>query len=451
MAKNKRINVRAILANPDLRRKLMVSTIQATQAREGIDTTEEQADRAYYVVSEGERATFFALKPFRGAKKGETDKRNEVFVRSVRGETKDARFDVARRDFCTVKASPLIYAQVRVLSPLIRDITPLDPGWACVRGGMNSTASEQFVRHHWEVSAGSTKEWVRYAKGGDYARYYADLELVFDWTDDGSEFRAMVKEKYGSESRFVKSPEFYFRRGLTWTEKSSLGLSVRILERGAIFNVAGPAAFPNSRDDEWYLLGILNSSFVAYVAWAFSGRNYGASYISTIPIPSGTGARSRIEETAMDLFDRKARWDEGNETSTRFQCSWLLREDLFDAAARLSFRLSHLAKCEEAEEARLQQLHAELTDDIYKVYSVSVGTRAVIEESVSDRPAEILWPQMAGKTDEQKRMEHVWRLLSYAVKRVVEADGDGIVPLHLSVGRGKLPRSPSRRARGALP
>jgi hypothetical protein len=44
----KRVNVKAILADPDLRRKLMVSTIQATQAREGIDTTEAQANRAYY-------------------------------------------------------------------------------------------------------------------------------------------------------------------------------------------------------------------------------------------------------------------------------------------------------------------------------------------------------------------------------------------------------------------
>ena len=428
MAKNRRVNVKAILADPDLRRKLMVSTIQATQAREGIETTEEQADRAYYVVSEGERATFFALRPFRGVKRGETDRRNEVFVRAIRGETKDARFDVARRDFCTVKGSPLIYAQVGVLSPLIRETTPLDPTWASVRGGMNSTASEQFVRHHWEVSIGSTREWVRYSKGGDYARYYRDLDLVFDWTHEGTEFRAIVKEKYGSESRFVKSPEFYFRRGLTWTEKSSLGFSVRILESGAIFNVAGPAAFPVSRDDEWYLLGVLNSSFVAYVAWAFSGRNYGASYISTIPIASTNGARSRIEETARELFDRKARWDEGNETSTRFKCPWLVLQDLFDSAAGLNSRLSRLAQFEAAEEARLQRQHAELTDEIYKLYSVPDGTRAVIEESLAGRPAEILWREVAGKTAEQKRMEHVWRLLSFAVKHVIEMDEDGIVP-----------------------
>ena len=83
MAKNRRVNVKAILADPDLRRKLMVSTIQATQAREGINTTEEQANRAYYVVTEAERATFFELDRFRGAKRGEQDTRHEMFVKDA--------------------------------------------------------------------------------------------------------------------------------------------------------------------------------------------------------------------------------------------------------------------------------------------------------------------------------------------------------------------------------
>ena len=48
---SKRVNVKAILADADLRRMLMVSTIQATQAREGVDTSPEQAGRAYYVVT----------------------------------------------------------------------------------------------------------------------------------------------------------------------------------------------------------------------------------------------------------------------------------------------------------------------------------------------------------------------------------------------------------------
>jgi hypothetical protein len=44
---NKRINLKAILADPTKREKLMVRCIIAAQAREGIRTTVEQATRAY--------------------------------------------------------------------------------------------------------------------------------------------------------------------------------------------------------------------------------------------------------------------------------------------------------------------------------------------------------------------------------------------------------------------
>ena len=43
----KRVNVRAILADPQLRRELVVGVIVATQAREGITTTKVQAEHAY--------------------------------------------------------------------------------------------------------------------------------------------------------------------------------------------------------------------------------------------------------------------------------------------------------------------------------------------------------------------------------------------------------------------
>lgn len=42
--------LKSILDNPILRRELMVLIIQATQARAGIETTKEQAERAYDAV-----------------------------------------------------------------------------------------------------------------------------------------------------------------------------------------------------------------------------------------------------------------------------------------------------------------------------------------------------------------------------------------------------------------
>lgn len=45
-----RVDIKAILRCPKLRRELFVTTIIATQAREGVTTTREQAERAYAVV-----------------------------------------------------------------------------------------------------------------------------------------------------------------------------------------------------------------------------------------------------------------------------------------------------------------------------------------------------------------------------------------------------------------
>jgi hypothetical protein len=52
-----RIDLKAILRDPAKRRKLMVRTIIATQAREGITTTQEQAEAAYDKVQNDRRRT----------------------------------------------------------------------------------------------------------------------------------------------------------------------------------------------------------------------------------------------------------------------------------------------------------------------------------------------------------------------------------------------------------
>ena len=144
MASKRRVDVRGILADPDLRRKLMVPTIQATQAREGIETTPEQAERAYYVVTEGERTAFFDLERFRG--KGlEPDRREEMFVKALRPETeKNVRFDVARRDFSTVETSPLAYRRIGLLAHILSEAPALDPTWATAAQGLATADDSRF-------------------------------------------------------------------------------------------------------------------------------------------------------------------------------------------------------------------------------------------------------------------------------------------------------------------
>ena len=430
MARNERVNVKAILADPDLRRKLMVRTIQATQSREGIETTEEQAEKAYYVVTESERAAFFALRSFRGAKKNEMDARNEAFVRCLRGATEGVRFDVARRDFGLVESSVLAFRNLEWLAPLARRFAPLVPQHGRARSGLNTTEIERFVRQRWEVGMdASRRSWVTFAKGGDFCRFYTDWDLVFDWTDDGAEYKQVVASKYGSSSRFVKSEDEYFKEGITWVQTTNLGINARVLPDTGIFGVASPTVFPSDPKQQFCLLGVMNSVVFDALARCVATRNWGATAVGTLPTPPLTKKPSAsIARHAEDIHSAKASWDRGNEISSDFSRPWMLHDSWFDADAAISGRLSALATQEQKEEARIVRLYAAINDEVYKLYGIPDSTRAIIEETLDERPPEVLWPQMEHRTAEQKRMEHVWRLLSYVIKRVVEADEDGVIP-----------------------
>ncbi|MDD9980981.1 MAG: hypothetical protein OXU81_06410, partial [Gammaproteobacteria bacterium] len=440
MAPNERVNVKAILADPDLRRKLMVRTIQATQAREGIETTTDQAERAYYVVTEGERAAFFALSPFRGAKKNGTDTRNEALVRCLRGAANDVRFDVTRRDFGLADGSVLAFQNLGWFAPLVRRFAPLVPQHGHTRSGLNTTEIERFVRQRWETGIyASRRRWVTFAKGGDFCRFYADWDLVFDWTDDGAAYKQVVASKYGSASRFVKSEDDYFKKGITWVETTVLGINARVLPATGIFGVQSPTIFPSDPKRHYLLLGVMNSVVFDALAHCVGTRHWGATAIGALPTPLLTKEPSAsVARNAEDIHSAKASWDRGNEISSDFRRPWILHDSWFDANTPISQRLSALAAEEQRAEAQILRLYAAINDDVYKLYGIPDSTRAIIEENIGERPPEILWPQMKRKTAEQKRMEHVWRLLSYAVKRVVEADADGLVPFSPLSGEASL-------------
>ncbi|MCI0718568.1 MAG: hypothetical protein L0338_06280, partial [Acidobacteria bacterium] len=132
---SKRVDLKKILADSDLRRRLMVSTIQATQAREGIQTTAAQASRAYYVVTEGEKTSFFDLDKFKPGK-GQRDLRHEMFVRALLSAPNQVRFDIARRDFAAIDGAPLNYRGIGSVAHIFREAPALEPGWGIAAQGL---------------------------------------------------------------------------------------------------------------------------------------------------------------------------------------------------------------------------------------------------------------------------------------------------------------------------
>jgi len=189
-----------------------------------------------------------------------------------------------------------------------------------------------------------------------------------------------------------------------------------------------------------FLLGVGNSSIVEYILRGLiSFGAWEAGAVKRIPVPKPTREiREQIEIFSRSIYDAKAAWDNGNEVSTRFCTPWILINQIGSQSKRMYELLLQLLDFEAAEDSRLQQLYAKLDDTVYQLYSIPDKVRKNIEHTLRERPAEVIWPQMEGKSAEQKRMEHVWRLLSYVVKRVVEADEDGIVPYLTLSGESSL-------------
>ncbi len=446
MVKNERIKIRQILADPDLRRKLMVPVIQATQAREGIKTSATQAEKAYNVVTEQERPAFFDLQRY-ASSRTEHDRRESSFVLALREPAGDARFNVPLRDFTSIDGAPLAYRRTDLLGRVFRESPALEPRFATARGGATTGDDSRYVRQWWEVDHAAPIgqfRWVPFAKGGSFSRFYADIDLVVHWDPE----RRTFVEFFGRKGRVRKggrpeSLDDFFKPGLTWPLAAS-EFNVRWLPGGCIFGHKGPGIFPASLEDTAFLAGMLNSAPAEYILQGLTSREsmggrWEVGVIKRLPIPVTSQLQmASVSKAAQEIHDAKASWDRGSEVSTKFVSPWLLNEGEHRPSDDLASRLDRLATREISQEAHIRRLYSKLNDEVYQLYGIADAIRATIEETLGDRSPEILWPQMEGKTPDQKRMEHVFRLLSYAVKRVIEADDDGILPYSPAAGEPRL-------------
>jgi len=152
--------------------------------------------------------------------------------------------------------------------------------------------------------------------------------------------------------------------------------------------------------------------------------------VKKVPIPKATVAdRKQVGTLAETLHDLKSAWDSGNEISTRFDRPWIIQSAITTEALALSSALDAVLERECQIESTLTQTYAELNTAVDRLYGITDAVRDKIETAAGSRPPKLIWPQLEGKDRDQKRREHVDRLLTYLVKQVVTADEDRIVCL----------------------
>lgn len=191
-----------------------------------------------------------------------------------------------------------------------------------VKKGIDTGKNEIFLRYWYEVSncllslSTSTKKWFTYIKGGDFKRWYGNIELVVNWEDDGREIR-----KYPTST--IRNQQYMKREAITWTLLSSkCGISARYVEPNCLFDNNGSSAFPLA--DKYYLCAFLNSK-VANVCLSILNPTlaFQVGNIASLPYKNSQ-YKSEIEKIAFqNIFISKYDWI-SHETSWDFQQNELI-------------------------------------------------------------------------------------------------------------------------------
>ena len=153
-------------------------------------------------------------------------------------------------------------------------------------------------------------KWVPYNKGGEFRKWYGNLEYFINWENDGYDLK--------NSKANLRSPQLYFKEGITWNALSSSKTSAR-KSTNSIFDSAGSSMFPKKEEIEYYL-AFMNSKIVDYLLKILNPTlNYGAGTISNLPDINNKNYIEVIKNKSQQNIDiSKEEWD-SRETSWDFE------------------------------------------------------------------------------------------------------------------------------------
>jgi len=193
------------------------------------------------------------------------------------------------------------------------------------KAGMKTGSNELFLRFWYEIEfnklnlypkemPSSPKRWFLYSKGGDFRKWYGNVEHVVDWANNGDKIKNFSKN--GKINSRVRDLNNYFQDCISWSFISSSGFASRFKSSGIFFDMAGSCVFPNKHDLP-FLLGFLcsklSSSFLKILNPTL---NFQVNDIMQLPINRDVKGIDYIISELIEIS--KSDWD-SYETSVDFE------------------------------------------------------------------------------------------------------------------------------------
>ena len=122
-----------------------------------------------------------------------------------------------------------------------------------------------------------------YHKGGDYRKWYGNIQLVVNWENDGDEIVNFRDDKGKQKSR-PQNVRYYLREGFTWTALTIADFNVRYMPAGSIFDAKGSSGFCHDNRYLNYIIGLCNSKpAMEYLSFLAPTMDYNAGAVAKLP------------------------------------------------------------------------------------------------------------------------------------------------------------------------
>ncbi len=125
--------------------------------------------------------------------------------------------------------------------------------------------NDKYVRKHWEIDKrkiGGKDDWIFYAKGGGYRKWWGNLYDIVNWTPTA---RYIYQNGDGKHASQIINKEYWYRKGITWGLITTTLPSFRVMPEGATFDKGGSTVIVDN-DVYDYVLGLLNSKVYLAIA-----------------------------------------------------------------------------------------------------------------------------------------------------------------------------------------
>ncbi|MCA8001352.1 BREX-1 system adenine-specific DNA-methyltransferase PglX [Burkholderia metallica] len=178
---------------------------------------------------------------------------------------------------------------------------------ADARQGLSTGDTSRFVRYWFEVAIEeiafgcetsadferSGASWAPYNKGGEFRKYYGNLDYVVLWKNSGAALKDFTPKSV------IRNESYFFKESLSWSDVTSSHTSFRHYPTGFVFDTVGHSAFFEDERARLAALGYLNSPLTQRIIPAINPTlHFSGGYFLGLP---------RLEKLENDEFAEKVR------------------------------------------------------------------------------------------------------------------------------------------------